>query len=244
MNALKFVVDHTQTAALTVCVVVSTLAVTRCQRVEAEAALAAAHVDTLRTLNDSTKAILAQARLDRDKLAGLQTAAEKELHGKLIAGLEIRVPARDTLIVHDTIPTQTMVDSTRIATFRDSTFAGTIEGTITAPPYPAPLATKYQIHRPPFEPKVGFVQVGARQVAVVVWQGEQFTVDAPFSRIPVPDKRLKLYAEAWVDPVATWTVDGGAQYRAVWGLSAFVRGEVRLEVGQPLRGGIGLRKDF
>lgn len=150
-----------------------------------------------RQLNDSTVIKLAQAtRLSRaqaDSLRGLQTAAQT-LHGTLVAGVALHVAARDTSLVHPAAPTVLRPDSTRVATFRDSTFAGVVTGTVTAPPCCAALGITYTLHRPAFQPSVGFVQqptpAGVRTVAVVDWQGESVTVAAPFYQVPPTVRRV------------------------------------------------------
>jgi hypothetical protein len=143
-------------------------------------------------LNDSTEALLATTTRERDHYRSL-VAAANQLGGKPIAGIEIHVAPRDTTLKHDSLPTR-ITDSLRTAQFRDSTFAGVIEGTMSAPPFPAALGLSYQVHRPAFDPKVGFVQVGDKAVAVVTWQGEKTTIDAPFFTPSLTKpKRLERY---------------------------------------------------
>jgi len=143
---------------------------------------------------------LTQAEADRDSLAELLKAAKK-LHGKLIGGVVIHVPARDTTIIHDSLPTTT-VDSTRTAEFRDSTFAGSLHARITAPPCCAPLAVSYEWSRPAFTPAVGFTRVGDSVVALVSWEGEQAQIAAPY--FAPQRKPLKWYgaeAQTLYEPV-------------------------------------------
>lgn len=153
-----------------------------------------------------------EAQLEKDKQWQLKTAdiearaaankknseelvnilkAANELNGKLVAALKLTVPKRDTFVVHDTLPTMRQSDSTRTAMFRDSSFAGVIEGKVTAPPFPAPLGVQYSLTRPAFSPKVGLVQVGSKYVWVVEWQGERFNIDAPYA--PTVKKKLPWF---------------------------------------------------
>lgn len=127
-------------------------------------------------LNDSTVARLA---VDQNTIAGLNSTV-KSLHGKLIAAVTVKVPARDTTIKHDKLPT-TMANDTMFASFMDSTFAGIIKGTITVPPWPDSLRIKYTLSRPAFSPTIAFVQVGNRVVAVVSWRGEKVTIESPYA---------------------------------------------------------------
>lgn len=121
------------------------------------------------------------------------------VHGTVIASAELRLPRRDTVIVHDTIRTTCVVLAnaehndtprlrsgtgcppvpgvTRTAAFRDSTFAGIISGTVTAPPDSEPLGIRYRVTRPVFAPTIAFLQTKGRPVVVVSWQGEQVTLD-------------------------------------------------------------------
>jgi hypothetical protein len=196
-----------------------------------------------RQLNDSTQAVLAATRADREQLAGLLTTAE-EINGKLVAGLRIRIPARDTVIIYDTLETTRLVDSSRVATFRDSTFAGTIAGTINAPPYPAPLGFSYELKRPEFNPAVGFVQVGDRFVATVTWQGEQAKVEAPFFEPPKAAKKRERpwfpYAEVGFSG-SEGMVRTGVQIR-FWNNFNIVTSVERF--GAEDRAGLSLRREF
>lgn len=171
-----------------------------------QSAATRAELTATRALNDSTVVRLAATTLERDSLAGL-VAAAKTLKGDLVAGAKLRVSKRDTVIFHDTLYVDTLPNQHRTAKFRDSTFAGVIEGTIKAPPFPAPLSLTYSVSRPAFSPSVGFVRMGDTYAAVVTWQGERVEVEAPFVRLPPPPKRVVPYVTgAWTPGGAT----GGA----------------------------------
>lgn len=178
---------------------------------------------TQKQVNDSTVARLTFERASADSLSGLLAAA-KELNGKLIAGAKLHIPARDTQVVHDTVPTIREPDSSRVATFKDSTFAGYIEGRVVAPPYPSPLGISYTLTRPAFSPSVGFVQIGDRFAAVVVWQGEHVQVEAPYV-LPEPKHLGPLGGFVQLDRVlgqGEWVAQAGGVLRAFWGLSGQV----------------------
>lgn len=245
MTPVRLIQHHWTLLVLTVCATVTFLAVGRCRTVEADSKLLGWKLDQQVQLSDSTAAELADTRLDRDRYAGLLRDVEDSIHGKLIAAVLIRVPKRDTVIVYDTLETERRPDSTRTATFRDSTFAGVISGQVVAPPFPAALSLQYQVSRPAFAPTVGFFQVGKRHIAVVTWQGERFELDAPYvdPKAVVPP-RVSGFGEVEVDPFGIPTVGAGADLRAVWGLEAFVRLQQRLTYGEDPRVGVGVRKRF
>lgn len=205
--------------------------------------VAGMHLEKQKRINDSTVAVLTVERASSDTLAGVLRAAD-ELQGKLLAGLKIKIAARDTAISHNQLETKVGVDSTRTAKFSDSTFAGTIEGTVTAPPCCSPLALDYRIHRPSFEPSVGFVQEGNRQVATVVWQGETAQIEGAFMNIPKAPRRFGTYLEGG------WTPGGyvgraGAFVRPGWALSGYVAvGQYFEKNAQPAKLEAGLRKEF
>lgn len=192
-----------------------------------------------RQLNDSTAVRLAAAR---GRIDGLERAA-RALGGRAVAGVTIRVPARDTVLVHDTLPTTLAADSTRTATFRDSTFAGVVTGTVTAPPCCAPLGVTVQLRRPAFAPTVGFVQTRAGVVATVVWAGERVTLDTPFAAWPRPRKRVVPFVELLRDPEA-WTARVGVGVRGPWGLSAVAAVDQRVTPTDRTRLQAGLRAEF
>jgi hypothetical protein len=184
-------------------------------RVVAELALA-----HQKELVAGTEARLAHESSVKDSLTGLMQA-ERLLHGKLLAGLRLALARRDTLVMHDTLPTISLADSaSRVAHFRDSTFAGTIAGTITAPPYPAALGLSYVLTRPAFSPEIGFVKVGDSVVAVVRWQGEHAEIAAPY--FDLPQKPLPLVGY-FVE--TSWTLVGELE----------VRGGALVRVGRHLR---------
>lgn len=194
------------------------------RRVIAELALA-----TQLRINDSTVARLTVAHASKDSLGGLLQAT-RELNGRLLAGVGVHIPARDTVVVHDTIETVVHADGSREARFKDSTFAGIIDAHITAPPTGA-LGVEYTIHRPAFTPKIGFVQVGDSTVAVVTWQGEEAQVSTPyFARAQRP--LLQGFGEAtytWNDAV---TLRAGGEIRTpIRQLVAIAGLEQRLVVG-------------
>jgi hypothetical protein len=193
-------------------------------------------------LNDSTVARLTSTDAVKDSLGAALAAAHK-LNGTLVAALRIRIPARDTMYVHDTLPT-TIVDSTRIATFSDSGFAGTITGTVKAPPFPSPLSVTYNVHRPAFAPQVGFVRVANRTVAVVSWQGEQAEIEAPFAEA---DNRLGTfgsYVEALYGLAGPSLARAGGVIRGPWHFTVVSALEYRIQPGARPELYVGLRKEW
>jgi hypothetical protein len=194
-------------------------------------------------LNDSTAARLAVETAAKDSLSGLLAAA-KQLHGTLISGVVLRIPEQRGLFSHSTLATKITPDSTRYAQFYDSTFAGIIEGTITAPPCCAPLGITYSIRRPEFKPEVGFVRVANRVVATVVWAGQIVQITAPFSVAPqTPVKRLGASLEADYRPIdARLALRGTIFLRAFWGLT--ILGGTEYITNNTANLVIGLRKEW
>lgn len=187
---------------------------------------------------------LAETELRRDQYAEQLKAADK-LNGELVVAIRLKVPRRDTLLVHDTLETTVMVDGSRRADFRDSTFAGVLHGTVTAPPYPAPLGLQYTLTRPAFSPSVGLVRVGQRFVATVEWQGEHVEVDAPYADAElVRPPRFSPWVELLTDPGLTLTARAGAQVRVGWGMSMQAALDQRFTTGESLRVLAGIRKEF
>lgn len=173
------------------------------------------YFQTQQALNDSTQArTAAQGAAQVAQLQGLLEAA-KQLNGKLVAGVRITVPKRDTVVVHDSLPTTALPDSTRVATLHDSTFAGTVDVSVTAPPFPAALGARLTVTRPAFRPEVGFVQVGTGYVATVVWQGERYQLDAPFFTPPAAQgpKRVLPFVAGTVLTTGEVTAQAGALLR-------------------------------
>lgn len=205
-----------------------------------ELAASKLELTTQKKLNDSTVARMTTEHLQSDSLKGVITAKD-QLNGKLIAAFGIRVPARDTAVHHDSLKTTVSVDSTRIATFRDSTFAGVLEGTVTAPPCCSPLALTYQLHRPAFNPEIGLVEKNGKQVAVVVWQGEQVEITNPYSNVPKEQPRFGWFGEAGYTDSKTLAARAGLYGRAFRGLSGYVATSNYFEKTSRPRAEAGLR---
>lgn len=240
---LSGLLKHWQFVILVVALVTAGIAVRSARDARAELEASKLELTTQRRLNDSTVARLASTTADRDALHGVLIAKD-QLQGKLLAGVVIRVPARDTVLVHDTLVTTLEADSTRRATFRDSTFAGVLNGVVTAPPCCAPLQLHYALTRPAFSPSVGFVQVGSKVAAVVVWQGERVEVDAPYATFQPAPKRLGTFVEGGVSyPNQAPFGRAGAFVRPGWGLAAFGAVEQTFD-HEPARLQFGLRKEF
>jgi hypothetical protein len=204
-------------------------------------------------INDSTTATVAAVKADRDAFEGLYLAA-KVLNGSLVAGVTLHVPKRDTTITHTTLPeTHTpaaLPDGTtverRTATVHDSTFAGTLDGTITVDPLPGGIGFQYTFTRPAFNPSIGFVQKGDRMVAVAVWQNEQVEVEHPFWRAPMPPKRVAAFIGAGKDLGGLWYGEVGGRMRLPQQLTGLVSAELgigTLKTTQ-LRVRAGVRKEF
>lgn len=220
--------------------VVAVVSVRGWQNARVEAAASKIELTTLKKLNDSTVAILTTEHLQKDSLKGI-IKAKDQLNGKLIAAFGIRVPARDTAVHHDSLQTSVSVDSTRTATFRDSTFAGVLEGTVTAPPCCSPLALSYQVRRPAFEPKVGLIEKNGKQVAVVVWQGEQAEITSPYSNVPKVEKRFGWFIEGGYADQGTIVARTGLYGRVVGGFSTYIAAQQYFEKQSQARAEAGVR---
>lgn len=196
-------------------------------------------------LDDSTAAksaaLEARMRHIEEHLSGLANAA-KTLGGRPVAGVGIRVPARDTIIVHDTVETVVRADSTRTGTVTDSTFAGQVRVDITAPPFPAPLQATVSVRRPEFRPEVGFVQVGNQVVATVTWQGERVAIESPFfAPAAARRRRFEGWAEATYNLTAPHRISGGVGVNlGKWQLGPSA--SQSLERGRALEFGVTLRR--
>jgi hypothetical protein len=193
-------------------------------------------------INATQEAILASDKADKSILQG-QLAAAKQLGGTLVAGVSLKVPERDTVIVHDTIPTTATPDGSRTAAFADSTFAGKLEGKITAPPFPAPLGLSYTLTRPAFNPTIGFVMVDGQPVAVVEWVGEKYEIKGAYLRLP-PEKRIKKWVEVSLNDQMHYGIGAGVDLRIGAGVSVGVAAKQPLVAGERTDVQVLARKSF
>jgi hypothetical protein len=172
---------------------------------------------------------LTSTKIERDSYKQLGEI-DQALHGKLIAGAVLKIGKRDTVFVNRELPTVTHTDSTRTATFRDSTFAGVVSGTVTAPRCCAPLRLdSLRVARPEFRPEIAFVRVGGKVVAVAAWQGERVEIETSFAvPQPKPEPRIARYLAGGVDSRQAAVGKVGVEARAFWGLSGVLEAEGRL----------------
>lgn len=195
----------------------------RISRAEQAAIVAELKNNFQKQVNDSTLARLATSQADKKALQGLLETAN-ELNGKLVAGLVVHVPPQNTTIDHPELPTQ-VIDSTRVASFKDSTVAGNIEGLITAPPCCAPLGITYNLTSPAFDPAVGFVQIGDTIAAIVQYRGQKVEIRSPYALPrPASPHRIRGFVSGYMNPF-TSALEGRA------GLQADVTNRWAIEAG-------------
>jgi hypothetical protein len=191
-----------------------------------------ASVRVERALKDSANFKEAATRADRDQYRTLLDIA-RTLGGKPVAGGTVVVRGRDTVVVHDTVPTALASDSTRTAHFHDSTSYVVADGTVVAPPCCAPLRLTYTLKPVPQRAQLLITRVGDRYVATAAVNGDTTTstVDAPFYVPPAPP-RWERYVSAFVDPDAvTGTV--GVRLRLVQQWHAAIQAERRFAPNTP-----------
>lgn len=157
--------------------------------------------DSLVTLADSTRAMLASTELDKVALSDA-LSAERQLNGRLVAAARVRFqPGRVTRELVDGV--QTVKDSTRTLAVLDSTEAGVLDATVEAPPYPAKLLFSYTFNPAPIDATISVVEVrDGSAVFAVKYRGGESTIEAPFARLPRREKVLAPYAEALYSFVA------------------------------------------
>lgn len=148
------------------------------------------------------------------------------------------VVLRDTVIIHDSLPTETDTTGTRTAVFLDSTFAGVISGTVTAPPTGA-LGIQYTFTRPAFTPTLTLTQ----DSAIIDWRGERSVT--PFQRpapimVPIPVRDLPFIGPTYsvgVSPLLIhYRFTAGIALRPTSNWSIIAEFEQRVDLGDPLGG--------
>lgn len=213
-----------------------------------------AQIEALNKELKGTQLHLAEKSFQAESLKTVSEAA-KLVRGVPVAGLAISIPKRDTVIVHDTVVTEILADSTRIGRFKDSTFAGTISAVIVAPPCCAALRVdSLHVTRPAFRPEVGFVKVGQSYVATVAWQGEKFSLENVFfdeQKVLPKQKHVLRWVEATYVPLGlpgllegpVTELRGGAAL-TMFGFQLGPSAGMRLAVGARPTLGVTLRKEW
>ena len=135
------------------------------------------------TINDSTKALLARTKKERDSYKALLDAA-KQTGGKLVAGVQTKVKPDTVYLPAQETPTTTTPDSIRHAVLKDSTAGYSVTVEATAPPFPAPLKLGYTVVTPELHPEVGIVKRGEAYYAVVSLGGRQYEIEKSFYTPP------------------------------------------------------------
>jgi hypothetical protein len=202
-------------------------------------------LETTVRLNDSTTARLATTEAAFREYRAVKDAA-KQLDGKLIAGVQLRVAPETVYVPLHEVATVADSDSTRRAHFVDSSNAAyRVEVDAVAPPFPAPLQLGARVTTPEFRPEIGFVQRADGTYAVVSWAGHRVETERAFFR-PPHAHRLVVVAEleARTNPLAvTPSVQGAA---AVATELHFEPTTVRLRAGFDGRPfvGVGVRRSL
>ena len=188
-------------------------------------------------------ATVATTRLNRDQYRLLLETAETR-HALILAAVTLQVQKRDTALVHDTLPTSVSADSVRVAKFRDSTFAGVVEGTVTAPPCCAALGIRYTLTRFPFAPKILFAQTGDAVVALVDWNGEHVSATHVFADLHVQSPRWQRVLSVDYGVPDGMRAQGEVQLRLLGSLHAAVGVEQHFQPGRGARAFAGAQLRF
>lgn len=161
-----------------------------------------ASVRAEQALRDTARVKEAAATADKARYQELYEFA-KALGGKPVAGTTVVIRQVDTTVIHDSVPTTVQPDSTRVAHIRDSTTAGVLDATLTAPPCCAPLGFRYTLTRPELRPVVGFTRVGPRTLVTVTLDGDTagVTTESPFMIEPTLP-RWERFVGVYSDPDA------------------------------------------
>ncbi|MBU8921751.1 MAG: hypothetical protein KOO63_08025 [Bacteroidales bacterium] len=190
--------------------------------------------DSVVVVDSVTVARLAQRDIEKDSLADA-LEIEKELGAELIAAAIIHVDPEPAPA--ETIPVlvEVLSDSTRIGHVVDTTTSGVLTATITAPPCCAALDLAYVFDPAPLELTVAVLRVAPEMAVFAVrYRGGETEIEAPFARLPAPQKRLIPYVGAYYElGQAKWAVKGGMNLRMFWGLYGFVEGSQRVTEGVP-----------
>lgn len=133
-------------------------------------------------INDSTLAEAASLRRQVGTLSALVDAA-KSVDGKLVAGVQLKIPA-DTIVIKESVVPVDTIGETRVGEL-DTVVRGVgINVLATVPPFPDPITMSARVDIPALAPQVGFIKVGNSYHAVVsngtdsiVLQDAFFTVE-------------------------------------------------------------------
>lgn len=183
-------------------------------------------------INDSTSVILAAERAEKTALKGLLTAA-KQLNGKLVAGVKVRLELPDVVGSTTGVKDSVRAAETMAFTFvdagwkvkidaagtRDSVKIGTLTARFTVVADSAKLAWRFRVE--PIQPSVGFVKHSGRYLAVVTCDVcEDVIVEAPFvDKVIKQERRFLRTVGAQYDLVSQdWVGRAGLELRLLRGL--------------------------
>lgn len=131
----------------------------------------------------TTDAVITSSDWSTKRQLGELNKAARVMGGNLVSGVIVEVPAQSVTIKHDSL----ILDPNRSASFKDSTFAGTLTGVIVVP-IEGPVGLNYTLSRPPFAPQVGFVEKDGVTYALVSWQGQTYRMKTAYAP-KVKDRR-------------------------------------------------------
>jgi hypothetical protein len=199
-------------------------------------------------INDSLSARIASESLAKDSL-GEALAAEKEFSAELIAAARIRIqpdPVSGDSVVPDTMFISN--DRTRVAQFTDSTEAGVLEATVTAPPCCAKLKLDYLFTPAIIDPVVSLLRTTDNTaIFAVTYRGGTTEIEAPFARLPEKPKKIEWNLAAMYDLAqSTWNVRGGVTFLVPMVPKLFIFAQGQQPLAEDVSGSlyVGVEKRF
>jgi hypothetical protein len=177
-------------------------------------------------IDTATYARLTVDRIERDSLADALAAAD-ELNAELVAAANITL-IPDTVYRDTTIITTEIVgDEERFAHLVDTTDAGVLDATITAPKFPLPLRVQYSYIPAPVNFTVALLRLDDDEaIFTVSYLGQSAEIGAPYARLPAKEKKFVPYIGGFYDiGDGAFGFRGGARFKVPW-ISLYAFGEL------------------
>lgn len=218
---------------------------------EAEIVKRELSIDSTTQVTEDLVARIALERMDKDSLRDALEAADA-LNAELIAASVIH--ARPDTVYRDRVVVRTdTLDGTRIATVHDTTEAGVLDATITAPPYPKDIHVRYTFAPASIDITVSLLRLTDNTaIFAATYRGGTTEIEAPYARLPMEEAFLTATLAGGYDIVTqSYALLGSIRTKTIFGMYAFVEGQhlfanavLQPKLEYPSRLFVGIGKTF
>lgn len=179
--------------------------------------------DSLVQLNDSTVAMLAHEKLDKESVQE-ELRIAKDMNATLVA--TARIKAKPDTVYRDRTQTQVVTVGDSAAHVRDSTEVGVLDADIYVASDPFSIDFSYVFKPNPIDVRISLLQTRDNQaIFLATYSGGTSEVAVPYADLVPKPKRLSAYLQGGYG--SAWLVRGGGAFRLFGKFHVFAELEKR-----------------